>query len=265
VFPTEDFQNFIPNLRQAEQVFATGGGSAKFKDSLPEGTEYLDELETVINGIRLQNPQTVGFDQEFVLVNAGTGASIVHVKNGRESTKNDKDDKSKTEPSYVRIGGTGVCGGVFSGLSKILLKTDDPWNEISRILNNTELRDSNQYHTLVKDIYGEKQAEIYGLPGDLVAGFLGKVKFDSDVGMVVSGIQESVTCNLAHLACLQTEALRAKNPDIPIVFTGGYLTLPRTERIIQIGVDIFANGSQWMLHADEFSGSIGCLNQFLRK
>ena len=113
----------------------------------------------------------------------------------------------------------------------------------------------------MKDIYGEKQAEIYGLPGDLVAGFLGKVKYDSDVGMVISGIQESVTCNLAHLACLHTKDLK----NVPIVFTGGYLTLERTNRIIGIGMEIFSPESEWFLHADMFSGSIGCLDEVLKK
>jgi len=245
-FPTEDFPEFAPKLQYASKIYASGGGAVKHKAALPPHTEILDELSAVIRGIRMQYGER--FRDEFILANCGTGASIVHVQqNG----------------TYARIGGTAVCGGMFAGLSKMLLNSNKPWTEIQRLLKDLALSETKEAHTLVGDIYGNRQ-DIYGLPADLVAGFLGKVNAGGDPKVAVAALQEAITFNLAHLTWVTAKPVTDETPTMPLVFTGSYLKLPRTTEIVDQAMELLQPSGGFYVHGDGYSGAVGCLTDFIQ-
>jgi len=223
------------------KVFASGGGAVKYKACLPPHTVLLDELQVVIRGMRMQYGER--FRNEFILANAGTGASIVHVQKCGK---------------YARIGGTAVCGGMFAGLAKMLLLSNDPWDDVERALTSTSISDSKETHTLVRDIYGNRQ-DIYGLPSELIAGFLGKVGMGTERKLAIAAIQEAITFNLAHLTWCTGKAVTEDNPTVPLVFTGGYLKLPRTLEIIDDAMVLLQPSGGHFVHTEGFSGAVGCL------
>ena len=85
----------------------------------------------------------------YIIVNIGSGVSILLVKSGLE---------------FKRIGGTSVGGGTFLGLSSMLAGTSSFEDAIAL----AERGDSDKVDKLVRDIYGGDY-EKYGLRGDVVA------------------------------------------------------------------------------------------------
>ncbi|GMR60763.1 hypothetical protein PMAYCL1PPCAC_30958 [Pristionchus mayeri] len=92
----------------------------------------------------------------YVLVNVGTGMSIVRV-NG--------------ESDFEYIGGSHCGGGAFFGLAQLLIGSAD----IDELLVMAEDGDHRKVDSLVCDIYGNHyNEELLGLPPDLIAGSFGK-------------------------------------------------------------------------------------------
>ncbi len=130
-----------------------------------------DEMESLILGLHYlctnyheecyywEHPKTdratkVPFDLRptpypCILVNIGSGVSILLVKSDRE---------------FKRIGGTSVGGGTFLGLCALLAGT----SSFEEAISLAEKGDSNKVDKLVRDIYGGDYDK-FGLPGDLVA------------------------------------------------------------------------------------------------
>ncbi|CAF4091328.1 unnamed protein product, partial [Adineta steineri] len=136
-FPTSKMSNFIDLCISKHlhtltfKVFATGGGAYKFEHDAVERLKLswckCDELETLIKGLSYLsklNPNECFYYEEpennensnkipfkfnirnpFLLVNIGSGISILHVE---------------SETSYRRITGTSIGGATFLGLCCLL-------------------------------------------------------------------------------------------------------------------------------------------------
>ncbi|CAF0995262.1 unnamed protein product [Adineta steineri] len=180
-FPTSKMSNFIDLCISKHlhtltfKVFATGGGAYKFEHDAVERLKLswckCDELETLIKGLSYLsklNPNECFYYEEpennensnkipfkfnirnpFLLVNIGSGISILHVE---------------SETSYRRITGTSIGGATFLGLC-CLLTGCSGYEEAIKLASEG---DSTTVDKLVKDIYGGDY-ERFGLPGHIVA------------------------------------------------------------------------------------------------
>ncbi|CAF3994663.1 unnamed protein product [Rotaria magnacalcarata] len=175
-FPTSRMPNFIDlcsmrNLHTLTfEIYATGGGAYKFEKDIVEKLKInwckCDELDTLIQGLSYlsklnskecfyfeepqndanpnKNPFTFDTKQPFLLVNIGSGISILHVDSNR---------------NYRRITGTSIGGGTFLGLC-CLLTGCSSYDEAIKLATEG---DSTKIDKLVRDIYGGDY-ERFGLP-----------------------------------------------------------------------------------------------------
>ncbi|CAF4983772.1 unnamed protein product [Rotaria sp. Silwood1] len=180
-FPTSKMPNFIELCAMRHlhtltfEIFATGGGAYKFEKEIVEKLKIswykCDELDTLIKGLSYlsklnpqecfyyeepqnesnpnKHPFTFDIKRPFLLVNIGSGVSILHVD---------------SERNYRRITGTSIGGGTFLGLC-CLLTGCSSYDEAIKLASEG---DSTKVDKLVKDIYGGDY-ERFGLPGHIVA------------------------------------------------------------------------------------------------
>ena len=113
---------------ETENVIITGSNSRIVENT--NNFTYYDELDCIANIIK-----NLGKDKGLV-VNIGTGTAFVQYENSK----------------YQHLIGTGIGGGTFSGLGKMLLNISDP-KEIEALAINGEL---SKVNTQIGDIsYGE--------------------------------------------------------------------------------------------------------------
>jgi type II pantothenate kinase len=159
-------------------VVATGGGAYKFYDKIREalGVEVMreDEMECLIIGLDFfisQVPSEVytfgdaretqafvpagSFKHPYLLVNIGSGVSIVKVSGPRE---------------FARVGGTSLGGGTLWGLLSLLTGA----RNFEDMLHMAEQGDNTAVDMLVGDIYGADYSKI-GLKSTTIASSFGKV------------------------------------------------------------------------------------------
>ena len=169
-FPTSQMNSFIKLAKDkgmaklASTVCATGGGAYKFEHDFRREVKMslnkFDEIDSCLNGLEFiaeNNPNNEMFyyktpeDEEngciktpydtskemypFMLVNIGSGVSILHVKG--------PDD-------YKRVYGTSLGGGTFFGLCCLLTNC----STFEEALELAAQGDNKKVDKLVKDIYG---------------------------------------------------------------------------------------------------------------
>ena len=217
-------------------MYATGGGAHKyaelFKKTLGIQLQQKDELKTVVSGLRfvvaelddavytLRNVQfsssgvvpieraPVSLCDEmfpFMLVNIGSGVSIVHVKGPNE---------------IERVSGTALGGSTFFGLCRLLTKAQD----FREAMDLADEGDGSKVNLLVRDIYGGNYKQ-FGLAGDLTASFFGKVcrqddpREDIEDADIARALVIMITQNIAQVAFLLARACDSER----VIFTGSFL------------------------------------------
>ncbi|CAD7937060.1 unnamed protein product [Amoebophrya sp. A25] len=134
------------NRPTGEAQFQDGGQKRPMDPSRKRSTESL----------KAGSSNTHPFWEEaFLLVNLGSGVSILHV----------------TPDSFARVGGTGCGGGTFLGLTRLLCGTTDFADALELAMQGN----ADNVDTLVQDIYGAAGSANLGLPGNLTASNFGKV------------------------------------------------------------------------------------------
>mmetsp|Transcript_72686 Transcript_72686/g.132820 ORF Transcript_72686/g.132820 Transcript_72686/m.132820 type:complete len:508 (-) Transcript_72686:62-1585(-) len=172
-----------PLKLRLQEVFTAGGGAHKFaqlfRDALNVQLVPVKELAAVVDGLlflMLYGPRAGGFftmgDEgeepcefpaheprfPFIVVNMGSGISILRVDSAREG-------------DYVRIGGTACGGGTFLGLARALTSAES----FEDALRLAEGGDASKCDLLVRDIYGDEGSKSLGLPGALTASNFGRL------------------------------------------------------------------------------------------
>jgi len=154
------------------KIYGTGGGVIKhqqtFKDVLGLGVQKFDELETLVDGINfllyhypgecyslthyrfgekqdIRAVKRAGPTYPYLLVNIGTGVSMMLVKGERE---------------FQRVGGTALVGGTFFGLVTLLTSA----STFEEAINLAKKGNHMNADLLVRDIYGGSY-EKFGLRG----------------------------------------------------------------------------------------------------
>ena len=145
----------------------------------------------------------------FLLCNAGTGVSILHVK---------------SETQYERVSGTALGGGTFLGLTRLLTAARD----FQDALDSAADGDARRVDMLVADIYGAgEERSGLPLPGDLTASFFAKnlMRKDADPRAhtrdedLCKALVVMIAQNLAQIAHLNARIHGARR----VFFTGNFL------------------------------------------
>lgn len=164
-------------------VTATGGGAYKFYDKIREElgaqVQQEDEMECLIIGLDFfisnvpsevfvyndpPDPRAFvpnrfveagSFNHPYLLVNIGSGVSIIKVSGPRE---------------FSRVGGTSLGGGTLWGLLSLLTGA----RNFDEMLHYAESGDNTAVDMLVGDIYGADYGKV-GLKSTTIASSFGKV------------------------------------------------------------------------------------------
>jgi len=182
--------------------------------------------------------------EPFLLVNIGSGVSILHVG----------------PTGFSRVGGTGCGGGTFLGLTRLLCP--EVGGDYEQALQLASEGDASSIDILVKDIYGEEGSKQLGLPGSLTASNFGKLgALPRGKELVPRGKDLARAClqlvseQVAVLARAFSESLETQH----IFFTGGFLERNRTaKRMVSNAMRSLGKQAFFPRHCD-FLGAIGSL------
>ncbi|CAG9769463.1 unnamed protein product [Ceutorhynchus assimilis] len=277
-FPTSAMKNFLNLANQkgmaklVTTVSATGGGAFKFEEDFKREVNMklakYDELEALLKGLIFidknsptecyywSNPTDdtkcakVNYDfskpYPFLLVNIGSGVSILSVKSATECK---------------RVSGTSLGGGTFLGLCCLLTGCNTFEEAISLAADG----DHTHVDKLVKDIYGGDYAK-FGLPGDLVASSFGQMNSRDRRSKVsrqdlARATLVTITNNIGSIArmCAMQHSLER------VVFIGNFLRVnPIAMKLLAYAMDYWSNGSMKALFLEHegYFGAVGCLLQY---
>ncbi|CAF3893325.1 unnamed protein product [Rotaria magnacalcarata] len=255
-FPTSRMPNFIDlcsmrNLHTLTfEIYATGGGAYKFEKDIVEKLKInwckCDELDTLIQGLSYlsklnlkecfyfeepqndanpnKNPFTFDTKQPFLLVNIGSGISILHVDSNR---------------NYRRITGTSIGGGTFLGLC-CLLTGCSSYDEANKLATEG---DSTKIDKLVRDIYGGDY-ERFGLPGHIVASSFGHMNLPEKREQATNAdlARATLVTVLNNIGSISMMCARTENVD-RILFSGSFLRINGLSmRILAYAMDYWSSG-----------------------
>lgn len=185
-------------------VLITGSGSSGISDEQLETLGQsitilrLNELECVANIVRYEG------HKEGLVVNIGTGTSFLYYNDG----------------TFQHVSGTGIGGGMFQGLSKRLLDTEEV-EDVATLAKDGQLENVN---LVIKDIYSER---LGWLEDDItVANFVKASDSKADIAlgihsMIIEPIM-SITKGINHFKPMET-----------IIFTGGVMNNPIIIQLVE--------------------------------
>jgi type II pantothenate kinase len=143
-------------MTAADVPMALTGGKAQYlkKEFIPTA-RIVPEFESCGIGASFLMKQDGLFYKSFLLINIGTGTSIFLKKDG----------------NFTRLSGSGIGGGTFMGLGRLLTGESD----FAKLVSLAECGNAESADLLVKDIYAPFDVPI---EGSLTASNFGKIKDD---------------------------------------------------------------------------------------
>jgi len=187
-------------LSDVERVMITGVGSAYVETpiyGLP--TEKAEEFLADGLGARYET----GLN-EMMVISMGTGTSFVKC-NGND---------------IRHIGGLGIGGGTLSGLSRIMLKTDD----IKQVSELAQQGDYTHMDVLIGDISAQP---LPGLPMNATASLLGNAQSNASREDIAFGIINTVLQTIGSSAVLSALGSGIKD----FVLIGNLTLLPQCKQV----------------------------------
>lgn len=258
-----------------ENVFTcTGGGSYKhgdlISDTLGVRLNRVDETEALVSGCifllkyiedesftyhheeepsRRHKFQSVGPSSmfPFLLVSIGTGMSIIKVE---------------SEEKFLRVGGSTMGGGAFTGLGSLLTGA----KSFDELLLMAEKGDHRNIDVLVSDLVPTAK---HGLPADLIAGSFGKCVLQEKQEEVQKNTTDSARDVSKSLLLMfsnsigQNATLYGKLHNVNRIYFGGYFIRkhPITMRTISFAVNYWSKGhiEASFLRHEGYIGAVGAL------
>lgn len=135
-------------------IYLTGGKAGTIQANYFPEAKGVDEFSAVCEGsqyLKMREAMTAG--EPYILVNIGTGTSWFTMKGEQ----------------YERVLGSGIGGGTFMGLGKILSEVDG----FSELVSLAAKGDKGNVDLLVKDIYYPEKPPIHG---ELTASNFAKIQ-----------------------------------------------------------------------------------------
>lgn len=191
------------DLNDIEQVMLTGVGAA-YIDSPIYGLPTTKVEEFIADGLGAQHESQLS---KMIVVSMGTGTSIVQCDG----------DQIK------HIGGIGIGGGTLSGLSRLLLQTDDA-NQVAELAQGGDIAKIN---LLIGDI---SPNPLPGLPMDATASLFAHAQANASRADIALGLINLVLQAIGSAAVLS--ALRSGIQDF--VMIGNLTLLPQCKTVFPI-------------------------------
>lgn len=191
------------DLNDIEQVMLTGVGAA-YIDSPIYGLPTTKVEEFIADGLGAQHESQLS---KMIVVSMGTGTSIV-----------------QCDSDHIKhIGGIGIGGGTLSGLSRLLLQTDDA-NQVAELAQGGDIAKIN---LLIGDI---SPNPLPGLPIDATASLFAHAQANASRADIALGLINLVLQAIGSAAVLS--ALRSGIKDF--VMIGNLTLLPQCKTVFPI-------------------------------
>jgi type II pantothenate kinase len=227
--------NWLKTVFPNEMISLTGGRAGIIKTRFFPEAEIVDEFSAACDGANyLMMQEGLSNAENSLLINIGTGTSWFKM-NGE---------------SYSRVLGSGIGGGTFMGMGKLLADSSD----FATLVGLAATGDKGNLDLLVKDIYHPEEPPI---PGDLTASNFAKTEeinsssTADQMASILNMIAETIT-----LLTLQTATLHNTKK---VIFIGSTLT---GNKPLRNSLEFYCQMSgldSYFLQNGEFSGSIGAL------
>ncbi len=202
------FQHSAVDWKKAHKIVLTGGHSRKFGkvfENIP--VEIISEIDAIgAGGLFLTETDSA------LVCSLGTGTCFVSAENGR----------------YLHVGGTGIGGGTFLGLSRVLLQTDN----FSQLQHLTQMGDATHIDLLVEEIVG---SGIGMVPGSATAANFAKATPENKKEDIARGIANMVGQTIASLAVFASQMKKHNQ----IILGGKLIRLPHIVETVKKTADIY--------------------------
>lgn len=190
-YPIQEIEQLLQWLKFVAPnaiLHVTGGQSSLVKNSATQKIRHIEEFQALIDGTRyLLEEQAYSRDDEYVIVNIGTGTSIFYV----------------TPENFERLAGSGIGGGTLMGLGSMITGKKE-FNALVELAANGNHERSD---LLVKDIYAQNKPP---LGGNLTASNFGKAHLtdnatpEDQMAALIQLIGETVIILTGQIASLKS-------------------------------------------------------------
>lgn len=218
-----------------KRIFLTGGRAGKIKAELFPEAEIVDEFTAACEGATyFMMKEGLPRGEKSLLINIGTGISWIKID----------------EEKYERVLGSGIGGGTFMGMGKLMADSSD----FANLVRLSASGQRGNVDLLVKDIYHPEEPPI---PGDLTASNFAKteaINSSSPADKMASFM--NLMAETIALLTVQTAALHGIKK---VIFIGSTLA---GNKPLQDNLDFYCKMSELdpiFLQNGEFSGAIGAI------
>ena len=220
-------------LEEVEHVMLTGVGAAYIEENI-YGLPTTKAEEFVADGLGAKYESKL---DRMIVVSMGTGTSLV---------KCDGEDIS-------HIGGIGIGGGTLTGLSRLLLKTDDIKNIIDLALEG----DISHINLLIGDISAKP---LPGLPMSATASLFSNAKANASREDIAVGLIHMVLQAIGSASILSSLGSGIKD----FVMIGNLSLLPQCKEVYSAMEKLY--GVHFIIPTySEFCTAIGAALDYIRK
>ena len=220
-------------LEEVEHVMLTGVGAAYIEENI-YGLPTTKAEEFVADGLGAKYESKL---DRMIVVSMGTGTSLV---------KCDGDDIS-------HIGGIGIGGGTLTGLSRLLLKTDD----IKNIIDLAMEGDISHINLLIGDISAKP---LPGLPMSATASLFSNAKANASREDIAVGLIHMVLQAVGSASILSSLGSGIKD----FVMIGNLSLLPQCKEVYSAMEKLY--GVHFIIPKySEFCTAIGAALDYIRK
>ena len=220
-------------LEEVEHVMLTGVGTAYIEENI-YGLPTTKAEEFVADGLGAKYESKL---DRMIVVSMGTGTSLV---------KCDGEDIS-------HIGGIGIGGGTLTGLSRLLLKTDDIKNIIDLALEG----DISHINLLIGDISAKP---LPGLPMSATASLFSNAKANASREDIAVGLIHMVLQAIGSASILSSLGSGIKD----FVMIGNLSLLPQCKEVYSAMEKLY--GVHFIIPKySEFCTAIGAALDYIRK
>ena len=220
-------------LEEVEHVMLTGVGAAYIEENI-YGLPTTKAEEFVADGLGAKYESKL---DRMIVVSMGTGTSLV---------KCDGEDIS-------HIGGIGIGGGTLTGLSRLLLKTDDIKNIIDLAIEG----DISHINLLIGDISAKP---LPGLPMSATASLFSNAKANASREDIAVGLIHMVLQAIGSASILSSLGSGIKD----FVMIGNLSLLPQCKEVYSAMEKLY--GVHFIIPKySEFCTAIGAALNYIRK
>jgi type II pantothenate kinase len=234
ITPSNNLDNLINWINKFDNptISVSGGKSKKLQEKLSYNIKIIDEFNSTTTGAKyLIEKSNLIAGKNFILTNIGTGTSIYYVDHH----------------SHRFIGGTGVGGGLFIGLSYWLTGETD----YQKLIKMSEMGVRSKVDLTVGEIYENSSSPI---ESSIVASNFGKIE-PTHPDNTVAAISGLLSDTVVNISC---QAAKRFNVD-SIVYIGSILSSNSTLRKSIKKHTELGRENAYFLNKGEFSGALGAL------